>query len=387
MKKYAFIIVLALFAFSPPTINIAAWGDSLTEGDGYVPYPTWLEQMSGNSVFNGGVGGETSQQIKLRFDADVAKHSWPTIIWAGGNNIWQPSQVKADIAGMRASLEHNRFLIVGIFRHMFHSQTELNNIAQINNDLAATYGSRYVDVQSYLISKYDPNNPQDVIDKQNNTTPSSFRADHIHLNSRGNELVAEKLNTYMNILNGTSTGLPVKLKSFTVKKNLLQWITLDETNVSHTEIERSPDGLLFTSIGKVSNVKKPSSYTFLDTHPINGNAFYRLKFVDHDGLYEYSSIRAIVNVSGFKVNLVSNPVQQQLRLRITSDKKANVTLIVISSDGREVQRRNFNVSKGTEIKSFGFPSLSKGTYYARLVIPEGQISILRFLTQTSSPGL
>ena len=49
--------------------NIAAWGDSLTYGnqDGTATtYPATLTALSGRYVLNGGIGGNTSTQIRTR---------------------------------------------------------------------------------------------------------------------------------------------------------------------------------------------------------------------------------------------------------------------------------------------------------------------------------
>ncbi|HEX8350287.1 MAG TPA: hypothetical protein VF598_10020, partial [Hymenobacter sp.] len=94
--------------------NIAAWGDSFTEAN-YDLYPKTLAQLSGYNVFPGGIGGETSVQIKDRMLADTGKRTWPVIIWAGRNDLNNPDQVKASIAAMVASLTHTNYLILSVF--------------------------------------------------------------------------------------------------------------------------------------------------------------------------------------------------------------------------------------------------------------------------------
>jgi lysophospholipase L1-like esterase len=44
---------------------------------------------------------------------------------------------------------------------------------------------------------YNPQNLQDVLDVNNKTVPSSLRADYIHLNERGYELVAKSVLEYI----------------------------------------------------------------------------------------------------------------------------------------------------------------------------------------------
>jgi hypothetical protein len=52
--------------------HIAAWGDSLTAGtSGNIPFPTDLAQLTGFTVYNGGVGGQNSTQIEARMVANI----------------------------------------------------------------------------------------------------------------------------------------------------------------------------------------------------------------------------------------------------------------------------------------------------------------------------
>ena len=162
--------------------NIATWGDSLTAGTGGTPFPTQLAALSGYTVYNGGVGGDTSTQIATRMLGDTAKHSWPTIIWAGRNNYSDPTTVKADIAAMVASLNSQNYIVLSVLNGSYGGYEIPGGagyayITQLNSDLASTYGSHFLDVRSYLVSLYNPSIPQDVTDHSNDTPPSSLRSD------------------------------------------------------------------------------------------------------------------------------------------------------------------------------------------------------------------
>lgn len=158
--------------------------------------------------FNGGVGGETSTQIATRMLADTVHQSWPTIIWAGNNNYNDPPTVEADVANMVAHLTTSNYVVLslinGDFPDRYIGQSGYNSIIQINTALAATYGSHYLDVRTYLVSLYDPGNPQDVIDHGNDIVPSSIRFDSIHLNDTGYADLAN----YIYAQRRTVLGLP-----------------------------------------------------------------------------------------------------------------------------------------------------------------------------------
>jgi hypothetical protein len=138
-------------------------------------------------VYNGGVGGNTSTQIKARMLAATDKLSWPIIIWAGRNNYSDSATVQADIASMVAALGSSRYLVLSVLNGDTEpsGSTAYNQIIALNNDLAATYGDHFLDLRSYLVAQYDSAQAQDVIDHANDLPPTSLRYNSVHLNSAG----------------------------------------------------------------------------------------------------------------------------------------------------------------------------------------------------------
>jgi lysophospholipase L1-like esterase len=211
--------------------NITTWGDSLTAGTGAVPitnaYPAVLALQSQYTVSNGGVGGETSTQIKVRMLAATNTHVNPTIIWAGRNNYTDTNAVLSDIASMVSALalkgNTNRFLVLSILNGDYvpydaRGGVGYQFITNINAILGQTYGSNYVDVRSYLVSQYNPAIPADVINYAQDIPPSSLRSDNIHLNNAGYAAVANYIltNSQLYLRGGwspyvTAKGLQIEL--------------------------------------------------------------------------------------------------------------------------------------------------------------------------------
>ncbi len=216
MKRVSFYILLGVLAFGckqkavpepvpnvvtpvstePAVIKkIAAWGDSYTQGGGITlpeyAYPVQLQQLSRYEVYNGGIGGQTSSQIKLRMLAAPDKKEYNTIIWAGTNNFWEPEIVKTDIAQMVAFLGHKRFMILSVFNDASQRKgtTDYNTIIKLNNDLKEIYKENYLDVRTYLVSQSN-GSVQDEKDKADDVIPSSLMSDKSHPNDKGYALVA-----------------------------------------------------------------------------------------------------------------------------------------------------------------------------------------------------
>lgn len=158
----------------------------------------------GRVVYNGGVAGETSSQIAARQLADTSgRNTWINIFWYGHNNQDEPEQIKADIAASVAALApgNNRFIVMSLVNQATPEESRgapaYQVIIQMNNQLAALYPQNYLDIRSYLVSRYDPASAQDVADFNNDVPPLSLRYDQIHQNDAGATVVAARLREYI----------------------------------------------------------------------------------------------------------------------------------------------------------------------------------------------
>jgi len=146
----------------------------------------------------------------------------------------------------------------------------------------------------------------------------------------------------------TTTPLPVELSLFTAEpKNLdaqLIWKTASESNNSHFELEVSKNGIDFELV-TIINSKAPNgnsdnelSYDFLDENAAyrNTDVHYRLKQVDLDGGFEYSSVRLVrFEDADITVKLFPNPVKQEQLVTIQAK---NISMVeVFDMYGRMVQ--------------------------------------------------
>ncbi len=98
------------------------------------------------------------------------------------------------------------------------------------------------------------------------------------------------------------TPLPIELINFVAKcvnqSMVLNWSTASETNNDHFEVQRSNDGVNFSSIAQVAghiNSTQLQQYQYVDTSAPNGNLYYRLKQVDTDLSVTYHQIITVEN--------------------------------------------------------------------------------------------
>ena len=125
-------------------------------------------------------------------------------------------------------------------------------------------------------------------------------------------------------VSGPITSLPIKLVDFTAtnennKQVLLQWTTETEINNKQFNIQRSTDGINFTTIGEVAgagNSVTALSYQWTDFSPENGRDLYRLQQVDLDGVLSYSPVD-VVSIGGTLGNSLSvfpNPAKDLVNI-------------------------------------------------------------------------
>jgi hypothetical protein len=154
-----------------------------------------LGYASGNLVFESDLpGAAISVPAQSPFDPDpFDSRTRINVFWIGGNNLYDPDGVKADVASAVAFLSTSRFIVLSILNSATEPSGSPNYdvITQLNADLAAAYPSNYIDIRAVLVDSYNPADPQDVADHASDLLPTSLRNDDQHPNEAGYAVVAE----------------------------------------------------------------------------------------------------------------------------------------------------------------------------------------------------
>jgi hypothetical protein len=146
------------------------------------------------------------------------------------------------------------------------------------------------------------------------------------------------------IIVGLAEPLPITLTRFIATSNdcqsRLQWKVADALHFSHFVIEQSKDGSHFTDIGKVLYTPEIYDYSYTDRTAGNGSTFYRLRLVDIDGKYEYStttsvhsdcqaqSIEVYPTVTSNNVQVVLPPGYEKAQLYIVNTSGQRMAAVV-----------------------------------------------------------
>jgi hypothetical protein len=173
------------------------------------------------------------------------------------------------------------------------------------------------------------------------------------------------------VLSDIIDPLPIELTSFTAKCNMngdvnLTWTTNSEENNDFFTIEKSYDGINFSSIGIVDGAGNSSSsinYYFVDTDK-DLSAYYRLKQTDFNGEATYSDLISVKCEENEK-NIYAYSDNGQIIINIESNKEEKVNIEVVDARGRLITNTNIMTIKGMNTYNID-ESISTGIYFIRI---------------------
>jgi hypothetical protein len=172
---------------------------------------------------------------------------------------------------------------------------------------------------------------------------------------------------------------PVSLLSFSGYRegshNLLKWSTASEQDNKGFQIERSTDGINYSSIGFVNsrsvngNSASLLHYTFNDNNLQGSKQYYRLKQSDIDGRETLSNIILIkgqlptsLTLSG----LFPNPANNIISIIVDAPDGNEVELMITDMNGRLIKRQSAAVEAGTNTIPVDISKLTNGIYAVKL---------------------
>jgi len=171
--------------------------------------------------------------------------------------------------------------------------------------------------------------------------------------------------------------LTATLGAFTVlpqgNTNVINWVTVTEINMSYFLVERSYDGVNFSSLGRVNAQRAPGlgSYEWRDDNHLPGYNYYRLRMVDIGGQSRFSSVVRVYtgNYKDNKLLVSPNPVTGPAFVAgFNFSRSEKVTLRIIDMNGKTIAIQKEQAHSGFNSFTIQRPlTAGKGVYLLELV--------------------
>ena len=178
------------------------------------------------------------------------------------------------------------------------------------------------------------------------------------------------------IVNAQSSGtdsVPVRLSTLEARNNgndaRLDWKVVCFLDYAKFEIQRSPDGITYTTINvfEADQLRCRQPFDYTDAN-ISGKAFYRIKVGDLDGRIYNSKIVAVTGKEkGFEINsLTPSMVTSNALLSISSASTDNAEIAIANFQGTIVKRIAVKLNKGVTELTIDAAYLAAGNYILTL---------------------
>jgi Secretion system C-terminal sorting domain len=154
----------------------------------------------------------------------------------------------------------------------------------------------------------------------------------------------------------------------------LDWATTAEVNADAYVVQRSADGLQWTTIQNIKalgNIAGDNHYATTDLHPLSGISHYRLQQMDLDGQISYSAMRtvAILSRGNASLQVWPNPAQD----RVTIASAAGESIQVYTMEGRNITAQIPKQAQGENRWMLDISQLTAGAYFCKSGTQVGRI--------------
>jgi Secretion system C-terminal sorting domain len=187
----------------------------------------------------------------------------------------------------------------------------------------------------------------------------------------------------------TSNTLPIELVDFKAElqeksKSVAVTWRAEQTGAAEYEVERSADGKTYETIGKVKGETKGGAYdyAFMDSKPVEGYSYYRLRQIDEDGTFKFSKIVSIYFKPKYLIlkNISPNPTPDVVNVLFDSEKETNeYAYFIYDEEGRAILYKKINVTEGENNIKIDVSKLPNGLYFLNIGKRDDRIIQTRFV--------
>lgn len=190
-------------------------------------------------------------------------------------------------------------------------------------------------------------------------------------------------------LSTDSTYVPVRISSLNGQivnnQNRLTWKTACFLQYARFDIQRSYDGLTFSSVDNFTadqlRCQQPFDFDDLTANRSAGRVFYRINVGDIDGHYFHSKIVALfMEGNGLEVhNITPSIVNSSATLNLSSSFADKISLQITNASGVTLVNNKVSVTKGLNTIRIDASTYSKGMYWVTIISEKADNKTISFI--------
>ena len=171
---------------------------------------------------------------------------------------------------------------------------------------------------------------------------------------------------------GVLPASSVKLNATKINNAIeVKWNTINEINTTLCTVERSINGVDFTTVFTTNAAGNVSAknYNFTDKSFRLGNNYYRIKIVDMEGRVSYSNIIQIAVKSNPSFVVLNNPiVNNRIAIQANALEDGQYNIALTNANGQVVATKEITVANNVAIMNLPIQNRqAAGTYYIRII--------------------
>ncbi len=190
------------------------------------------------------------------------------------------------------------------------------------------------------------------------------------------------------IIIAPSTVVPVtftNVRAYEKSKDIMvEWTVQNELNIVHYEVEKSIDGVSFSSIGNTNARGGNVGYSLLDENPVIGNNYYRIRSVDNAGNVKYSRmIKVIIGKGKPSIAVYPNPVNDGIINIVFNNLMPGVyTARLYNSVGQFVFEKQLTHNQGSATETIvAGKKIASGVYQLEVTGQDGSKNIFKLVVE------
>jgi hypothetical protein len=179
--------------------------------------------------------------------------------------------------------------------------------------------------------------------------------------------------------------LPVKLSEISTTKNndgslTIDWSVQDEKNIQYYNIQRSMDGIHYTTIETIVPINNnyTGPYHYIDQFTLANELYYRIEIVESDESINYSK-SVYVPTSKAKINISTYTLPLGYFTVYTTNDSTNLYLMIYDTSGKNIWENYINVENKKTMINIDIQHWLSGIYFIKAISSEGEIVVKKII--------